>query len=460
MKLGHVGPDDYHPPGMSGWTVFCDVPSAIVELSRRCAALDRTIDVHPFDLDEAHARRERGEKLAWVALEVPSDESLARLATVQVAAVQAVQGSTLRAPIPIVLSVPGADLRELRRASALGIVALDELAPTLACWALLELDLQPPFSISDRALEVLDRRRIEGSLDARRGPDALVPDDDGVLALVRGETRTRLGRAPDVARALDAIRRVAPDPRPAMPRVEGVEPRAVLDVILGPPRELSDPASKAALAVYDVPLPLEEVCASPSRASSEAGRIGFPVRIALASPDLRLWDHPDLVAEGVENAARARDVFRQVMSLARARAPEARLLGVTVSATSAASALLHVDLRRVADHVVLAELAFGDPHGLASADRTHVALPCTPANLERALEALAGVSLLLPSTHERRARVSALGDALLRVAAFLHDWPAEVSRVRLRPLAVLVDGSVEIREASVLVSDAFERSLR
>lgn len=432
---------------MSGWIVFCDVPSAIVELSRLGAALGRAIELRPFDLTEARVRRERGEKVAWVTLDFPADELLAEL-------------SLVRAPIPMAIATCGAAPRDLQRAAALGLVAVDDLDPLLAALALLELELRPPFSLSDRALEALDRRRLEGSLDARRGSDALVPDDDGVLALTRGGTTIRLGHAPALASALHALRRVAPDPRPAMPRVEGVEPRAVLDVILGPPRELSDPASKAALAAYDVPLPLEEVCASPSRAASEAGRIGFPVRIALASPDLRLWDHPDLVAEGVENAARARDVFRQVMSLARARAPESRLLGVTVSATSAASALLHADLRRVADQVVLAELTFADPHGLASDDRTAVALPCTPANLERALDALAGVSLLLPSTADRRARISALGDALLRVAAFLHDWRNEVSRVRLRPLAVLVDGSVEIREASVLVSDAFERSLR
>ena len=306
---------------MSGWIVFCDVPSAIVELSRLAAALGRTIELRPFDLTEARARRERGEKVAWVTLDVPTDELLAEL-------------SLVRAPIPMAIAMCGAEARDLQRAAALGLVAVDDLDPLLAALALLELELRPPFSLSDRALEALDRRRLEGSLDARRGTDALVPDDDGVLALTRGGTAIRLGHAAALASALHALRRLAPDPRPAMPRVEGVEPRAVLDVILGPPRELSDPASKAALAAYDVPLPLEEVCASPSRAASEAGRIGFPVRVALASPDLRLWDHPDLVAEGVENAARARDVFRQVMSLARTRAPEARLLGVTVSATS------------------------------------------------------------------------------------------------------------------------------
>ena len=45
------------------------------------------------------------------------------------------------------------------------------------------------------------------------------------------------------------------------------------------------------------------------------------------------------------------------------------------------------------------------------------------------------------------------------MAAFLDDWRSEVEAVELRPLALLVGGEVEIREASVTVSDAFARSL-
>ncbi|MEM9074909.1 MAG: hypothetical protein AAGE52_40805, partial [Myxococcota bacterium] len=79
---------------------------------------------------------------------------------------------------------------------------------------------------------------------------------------------------------------------------------------------------------------------------------------------------------------------------------------------------------------------------------------------ERALSRLAGSGLLLEGTAaERRARVRAIGDALLRVAAFLHDWRDEIAAVELRPLAVLMGGEVEVREASVHVTDAFQRSL-
>ncbi len=242
---------------MSPWTIFCDEPSLVVEFTRRASALGLAWRPQPSNADEARAARERDEAIAWLSLEVPSTEHLALFATP-------------RATAPVVLCTPGADRRALVRASALGFVALDEVAPFVSTLRALELGLHPPFQFSDRALEAVDRQRLSRHLDARRGAEAMVPADAGTIALLRGEGVHPLGEARDVAAALDALRRVAPDPRPAMPRVEGVDPRAVLDIILGPPRELSDPASKAALAAYDVPLPLEEVCASPSRAASEA----------------------------------------------------------------------------------------------------------------------------------------------------------------------------------------------
>jgi hypothetical protein len=48
---------------------------------------------------------------------------------------------------------------------------------------------------------------------------------------------------------------------------------------------------------------------------------------------------------------------------------------------------------------------------------------------------------------------------LQRLCAFVHDRRREVTQVELRPIALLLDGSVEVREACVTVSDAFERML-
>jgi hypothetical protein len=78
--------------------------------------------------------------------------------------------------------------------------------------------------------------------------------------------------------------------------------------------------------------------------------------------------------------------------------------------------------------------------------------------IERALRRLAGAALLLEtSASQRKTRVDNVVDVLQRVAAFVNDRRREIEGVELRPLAVLLDGSVEVREACVRVSDWFER---
>jgi hypothetical protein len=168
----------------------------------------------------------------------------------------------------------------------------------------------------------------------------------------------------------------------------------------------------------------------------------------------------------VDNAARVRDTFRQLMGVARSRLPASdpraadRLLGVMVTATSEAIALLGVRAWPVARDRVAMEVGFADLHGAAADDRTLAVLPAPHSSIERALRRLAGRDLLLRGTAaQRRAHLDAVGEVLLRLSTFVHERRREVEAVELRPLALLLDGTTEVRQACVSVSDAFERTL-
>ncbi len=435
-------------------SILCDE----AELAVDAAHLAETIGVATAPrvseraVDEAMEHIARGERVALALSAPPRPSALVALS-------DAAKLRSEALAIAIVGDSPTArDARDL--AGDVGLITVDELRPLFAVIALMEagVGLPPPTPL--RGLAPSDRARMS-SRRAETAGGTLERLDGSLLGYAYEAAPLRaIGEPRDVSAALEAMSRVNSGHRPAMPTVEGVPAQAVLDVILGPARALSDPASKSVLDAYDIPLPLEELCASPSRAASEASRIGFPVRIALASPDLRIWDHPDLAADGVDNAARVRDVFRQTMALARARAPEARLLGVTVSATTSERAFLRFRATPMDHGLVLAELGFADPHGLAAEDRTFTILPAGADALERVLERLAGSPLLLAGdATQRRRTISDLGDAFLRIAAFVSDFRDEISSVEVDPLALLVGGGVEVREACVTVSDAFQRSL-
>jgi hypothetical protein len=403
-------------------------------------------EVHERPWEEAIAACERDE-LAAVALEQALDPDLAvRLS-------DAVRSTERKIPVAVIESQALGLLHDL------GLPAVHETGPLLAVAALLGLETERPWAAATKDLPAVDRVRLGDSV-SHRSDGRFVRIGDGLIAHEgAGAQSAPIGLPRDVAAALQAMRASHDAARPKVPAVEGVEEDAVLEVILGPRRALSDPASKAALGPYDIPLPIEELCSTPSRAASEAARIGFPVRVALASPDLRLWDHPDLAVE-VFSAGQARDAFRQIMAVAKNRSSKARLLGVTVSAATMARTLLRVRMKPLASGPVLAEIGFADPHGRASADSTQTVLPATSKALERVLLRLRGSALLLIGTpKERTEAVSAIGDVLMRIAAFVHQWRKEIDLVEVNPLAILVGGQLEVREACVTVGDAFSRSL-
>ena len=432
----------------SQWSMVCDSAELAVDLARDAERIRLAIAPIPVDcpVDTAIAEILEG-RPTGLALHRPLGPTQAvRLAEV---------ARQAKARVPVAALGSGS----LGLLHDLGLAAVRDTGPLIAAAALLEIGSQHPWLATIKELPEVDRIRLGDSVITHR--DGRFVRTDGGLIARQNESSppVPLGTATDVASALRALRASEDADRPKVPVVEGVEPEVVLETILGPRRALSDPASKAALSPYDVPLPVEELCATPSRTASEAARIGFPVRVALASPDLRLWDHPDLVVE-VLSAAQARDAYRQIMALAKNRSRNARLLGVTVSASTIAKTLLRVRMTPLTEGPVLAEIGFADPHGLASGDSTQTVLPATARALERVLVRLRGSSLLLwGNASERKRAVTEIGDVLMRLAAFVHQWREQVELVEVNPLAILLSGELEVRQACVTVGDAFSRSL-
>lgn len=433
------------------WTALCEDAELAVECGRLADALGLPLDPVLSD-DPLGALGRSTEAAAALLVRPPSIDAL-------------VAASGLKFPHPRPIALLGeseAVWRARNVAADLGLAVVDEVRPLLAALALLGAGATRPWTASARSLTDLDRARIGQSLTPARGSGRIVKADAGLLAWSQGSIETLIGEPKAVGAALACLRThsaIGPRARAVM---SGVDRRQAQQVIFGPRRALSDPASKSALAPYGLPLPMEELCTSPSRAASEATRFGFPVRIALASPDLRLWDHPDLAVDGVDNAARVRDVYRTVMAMAADREPDARLLGVTVSATTRPTALLRVVARPIGEPtsgLSSAEIGFADPHGRAAGDRTWTVLPLTAEAVERVAGRLRAASLLLgTSPVERKHVIAALTDVLVRLAVFADDHRHEVEEIKLQPIACLVGGGLEIREACIAVSDAFQRS--
>ena len=441
------------------WRVLTESPDIAVELSRAASRLGVALEPELCAKPVVDCLSlEALDSVAIATAQPPSRSELAALA-------EHVSENLSDHHRPLPIALLGVSARRCDFGRDLGLWVIRDVEPLtvalVSARAMEDLGLDAPWLATRRGLSAPDRIRFERALSFTRGQPRTAGElhsgDDGLVVLRKGQQSVVLGPARAAAAALAGRAQLGSSPRPSMPTVDGVDPQAVLDIILGPARKLSDPASKSALNTYDVPFPAEELCSSPSRAAAEATRFGFPVRVALASPDLRIWDHPDLRVDRVGSASQTKEVFRQLSAVAALHDPEARVLGVTVSATKEPTAVVHARLAPIGRNLVELILGFADAHGVASQDEISTVLPCAEHQFRAAVGRLSGCSLLLGS---RPPRVpSELADALLRAAAFVHEWRTEVVAVRLHPIAVHLDGTVEVQEACVEVSDAFERTL-
>ena len=358
-------------------------------------------------------------------------------------------------------------------AADLGLIVLTEIESLLAALALLRAGLPRPWALSSKALPPAAQAQLAPlTSNEERRHGALTMLDPLVLAVQapdnseQAATPARVGTVQALSQAIAAMRVASDIPPPATAAMEP-QPDA-RDILYGPARALSDPASKRVLELFGVPIPSERLCASPSRAAAEAQRLGWPVRVSLASPDLRLWDHPELCRDGLTSASDVKEAFRELQSHAQALDTKARVLGSTVAATAPTQAILRAEIRPLetvghsepdATRRAVVRLGFADPHGLASGDHTDTLLPTTGPGLERVLARLAGSPLLLGGgMAQRRVVVEGLRDLLMRCLGLLNAHP-ELQLLLVEPLALLPGGRWEVRDASLEVGDAFQQAL-
>ncbi len=435
------------------WPVHCETAELAVEASTHAEALGLSVapDVSSDALDAAAHTVRSAEVVVCLLLAPPDPAKL--IAAAEIA------GDRVGRLVLGIISDGDGTVRGL--SLDLGIPCVVEVSAAMTCAALTPHTDLRPWRAQARKLSAADRLRVEASTaPGEKSAGRLVPIATARIGWEKSDAgaQVALGHAVDAGRALIALRLSEPLTS-AQTDLTAHDAATSREVLFGPRRLLSDPASKAALAPFGLPLPQEELCASPSRAAAEAARIGFPVRISLASPDLRVWDHADLCVDGVDNAARVRDVYRQLTLVAEKRGTEARVLGVTVTATTLAHALLRVQARLVGSHVLL-RVSFADPHGAVARDAILTIWPASTEATTRSLTRLSASVLILGESAPDRARnAAAMAQLFGQIGAFMKAFPTEVERVDLHPLALLVGGGAEVREAAIQVTDAFSRGL-
>ena len=211
---------------------------------------------------------------------------------------------------------------------------------------------------------------------------------------------------------------------------------------------LSEAESKALLARHGIPVPTEELVASPEEAAAAAERIGFPVVVKLCGPAIAHKTERGLVKLGLGDAAAVEAAAAELLAAAR---PEDGDVGLLVGAMVGGARELIAGFVRDEDFGPCVMLGIGGIFAEALGDVGFRLVPLEQVDADDLIDELSHQALLGPLRGEPPVDRAALTRIVLGLAD-LGEGDERIRSIDLNPLIVAggvpvaVDALVELEE--------------
>ena len=269
-----------------------------------------------------------------------------------------------------------------------------------------------------------------GGADVMPGRDELVAAD--------------LPDYPSPERAVDALRAMAEYAawREQPPRVLtrfAVNRRRVERIIHRDIRvgtlQVGEAEAKAILAAYGFNVPPGRLVASSDEAVAYAERIGFPVAMKIASPDVVHKSDIGGVKLNLSSPGEVRDAFDLMMIRIREKLPHADLTGAYVESMCKKGREVILGMTRDPQFGPMLMFGLGGIFVEVMKDVTFHIAPITSDEAMQMLESTKSFSLLKGVRGHASVDLSAIADALQRISQLVSDFP-EISEMDINPFMV------------------------
>jgi len=232
-----------------------------------------------------------------------------------------------------------------------------------------------------------------------------------------------------------------PDPEYLRFTVDQPSVKKVIDLVRAENRlSIGDAESREILQAYGLRIPKSEIAETPEMAVTIAGRIGYPVVLKIASPDILHKTDIGGVKVGLQNASDLRDAFELMVYRAQRYLPEARIWGCLVQEMAPSGGLeVLVGMNRDPQFGPLITFGLGGIYVETLRDVTFRVAPLSRQEAEEMLADVRAHALLDGVRGQPPMDKSAIVDTLLRVSQLVQDFP-EIIEMDINPLMVYHQG--------------------
>jgi acetate---CoA ligase (ADP-forming) len=199
---------------------------------------------------------------------------------------------------------------------------------------------------------------------------------------------------------------------------------------------IGDFESREVLKAYHLRIPESEMAENPEQAIEIATRIGFPVVLKIASPDILHKTDVGGVKVGLRNAEEVRDAFELMVYRAERYIPDANIWGCLVQQMVPQGGLeVLVGMNRDPQFGPLVTFGLGGIYVETLRDVTFRVAPFSRQEAEQMLKEIRAHALLEGVRGQPAYDKDAIVEVLLRIGQLVQDFP-EIAELDINPLMV------------------------
>ena len=217
--------------------------------------------------------------------------------------------------------------------------------------------------------------------------------------------------------------------------------QTVLDKVYAEGRvTIGDAEAQGILKAYGLRIPKSELAETAEQAVAIAAKIGYPVVLKIASPDILHKTDVGGVKIGLRHAEDVRDAFELMAYRAQRYLPEARLWGCQVQQMAPPGGLeVLIGMKRDPQFGPLVTFGLGGIYVETLRDVTFRVAPFSPLEAEAMLGEIRARALLDGVRGQPPSDKKAVIDALLRIGQLAMDFP-KIVELDINPLIVYPQG--------------------
>jgi acetyltransferase len=203
---------------------------------------------------------------------------------------------------------------------------------------------------------------------------------------------------------------------------------------------IGDSEARKILTAYGMKIPASELAATPEEAVQLANRIGYPVVLKIASPDILHKTDVGGVKVGLSSAGEVQDAFELMVYRAQRYLPQAHLWGCLVQQMVPPGGLeVLVGMNRDPQFGPLVTFGLGGIYVETLKDVTFRIAPFAVQSAETMLSEIRARALLDGVRGEPPVDKEAIVETLLRIGQLVQDFP-EIVELDINPLMVYPQG--------------------